>query len=250
MRGVRTIELVRDGLDKVKLPALARPAVAPDAPRTEELVQWGTNLYAYSVVAHVRKILGGLVQLAHAWNIPAANIVRRHIFEWTAHACYMSSKLKDCYQRGDWEQAWKVLTPAAIGNPWAKQHGAKYAPLTGRPALTVPDPLRIGIAISEYEQYQVQTHGWQEAKDTYGLLSEFSHPNAACLQQYHAIRDDGTILIEYDESVSPLPFVNWCLIDLMLFLDALFQLSADAVVRTGVDEVLDELVERAPTVRT
>jgi hypothetical protein len=247
MRGIHPIELVRDGLKSVNLPPLARPRIAPKEARTEELVQWGTKLYAYSAIAHIHKILSGLMLLADAENVPAAFIVSRHIFEWTAHACYMSDKLKECYQAKDWEEAWTVLTPAAIGNLWAKKYGAKYAPPSPPALPIVPDPLRIGIAILAYEKYQLQTYGSEEAKDTYGLLSEFSHPNAACLQQYHAVGNDGSIAISYiddsDGAHSPLPFVNCCLIDFMLFVDVLLQLATDTTARVGIGWILDELAK-------
>jgi len=253
VRGIRPIQLVIDGLKNVKFPPLARPRVGPSNARTEELVQWGTKLYAYSVIAHVRRILNGLALLADAENVPAANVVSRHIFEWTAHACYMSSKLKDCYQRSDWEQAWTILTAAAIGNLWAKRFGAKYEPPSSQPMPTAPDPVRIRIAVSEYEDYQLRIHGSREAKDTYGLLSELSHPNSACLQQYHAYRNDGSIAIEYigepSGADSPLPFVNSCLIDLMLFLDALLQSAADTAVRADIQAILAEFKKIAPTPR-
>lgn len=146
----------------------------------------------------------------------------------------MSGKPRDCYQAKNWEEAWTVLTPAAIGNMWAKKYGDKYAPASLQPLPTVPDPIRIGNAVSMYEEYQRQAHGWEAAKDTYGLLSELSHPNAACLQQYQDFRSDGSIAIGYIETHganSPLPFVNWCLIDVTLFLDALLQLAKETTAR-------------------
>lgn len=249
MKGIRPIELVAGGLARVNLPPLSRPRVGPTDGRTEGLVQWGTKLYAYCAIAQMRTILDGLMGLAHADNVPAANVVSRHVFEWTAHACYMRNRLNDCYQRKDWDDAWAILTPAAVGNLWAKKYGAKYSPPSPQPLPNAPDPLRIGIAVSEYEEYESQTHGWMEAKDTYGLLSELSHPNAACLQQYQAFRSDGSIAIEYVEgpngASSPLPFVNRCLIDFMLFVDSLLQLAADAPVRADVHSVLSELVRLA-----
>jgi hypothetical protein len=253
VRGIHPIDVVRDGLKSMNFPLLVRPRLTPEEGRTEELVQWGTKLYAYSVVAHIDKILGGLALLSNAENAPVAKVVSRHIFEWTAHACYMSTKLTDCYQRKDWEEAWAVLTPPAIGNLWAKKHGAKYALESAQPLPTAPDPIRIGIAVSAYEAYQLQRHGWQEAKDTYGLLSEFSHPNAACLQQYQDFGNDGSTAIGYVEegngADSPLPFVNCCLIDLMIFVDALLQLAADTAVRPGILKIQDELAKLAPKIR-
>jgi hypothetical protein len=252
MKGIRPIRLVCDGLKSVQLPPLTRPRIAPSEARTEELVQWATVLYAYSIIAHIHKILSGLIVLADSENTPAAYIVCRHIFEWTAQACYVSGKLKDCYDAKDWNEAWTVLTPASIGNMWAKKHGAKYASPSQQPVPESPDSVRIGIAISAYESYRLQKYGQDDVKDTYGLLSEFSHPNSACLQQYHVIGTDGTMVVKYveDYDASPLPFINWCLIDLILFVDGLLQLAMDTTVRESIRRVLDELEKLAPRVQT
>lgn len=252
MKGIRPIRVVCDGLSNVQLPLLARPCLAPNEPRTEELVEWATKFYAYSIIAHIHKILSGLIVLADSENTPAAHITSRHVFEWTAQACLVSSKLKDCYNAKDWNEAWTILTSACIGNLWAKKHGAKYASPSQQPVPEAPESVRIGIAISAYESYRLQKYGQDDTKDTYGLLSEFSHPNSACLQQYHTIGSDGTMVVKYveDYDASPLPFVNWCLIDLMLFIDVLLQLAAETTARAGMRQVLNELGKLAPKVRT
>jgi len=56
MKESRILELVAEGLRGITLPPLRRPRVRPDEAATEELVQWGTKLYSYSVIAHVRTI--------------------------------------------------------------------------------------------------------------------------------------------------------------------------------------------------
>lgn len=131
-------------------------------------------MYTYSVIAHIRKVLSALIVLADAENVPASHVISRHVFEWTAQACYISNKLKVCYDQKDWEKAWEILTPAAIGNLWANKFGAKYAPASGPAMPTAPNPVRIGKAITEYEAHQEKTYGYKEAKDTYGLLSEYA----------------------------------------------------------------------------
>jgi hypothetical protein len=206
-------------------------------------------MYTYSVIAHIRKVLSALIVLADAENVPASHVISRHAFEWTAQACYISNKLKVCYDQKDWEKAWEILTPAAIGNLWANKFGAKYAPASGPAMPTAPNPVRIGKAITEYEAHQEKTYGYKEAKDTYGLLSEYAHPNATCLQQYHIIAADGTLTIGNNVSGSSLPFVNWCLIDLLLFGDTLLGLSKEIVVRAEARKVLDEVLKLAPKTR-
>ncbi len=63
-----------------------------------------------------------------------------------------------------------------------------------------------------------------EANDSYGILSEHSHPNSACLLFYREFAGNEVRFVEPTEG-SPLPVVNWCPIDLMLFLEELLALS-------------------------
>ena len=92
MKGVNTIEVVAKSLQGIAFPILVRPPVKPRDPPTEELIQWAIRMYAYSVTAQVRKMLEASLLLANAENIPASYVIGRHIFEWAAHACYMSRR--------------------------------------------------------------------------------------------------------------------------------------------------------------
>jgi hypothetical protein len=233
MQGIKTVELVSNGLKNVAYPVLSRPPVKPHEKATEELVQWGIKMYVYSVVAHLRKTVDALTQLASAENIPAANVVSRHIFEWTAHACYMSRNLGNYVRKQEWDRAWSLLSRAVIGSVWMKQHGGKYASATAQLPAKVPDPLEIANIVGAYEQYLFQKHGVKSAKENYGFLSEFSHPNAACLQQYHkhGANPREVEIADAEPPVSPLPFVNWCLLDLLRFLEALLDVGKETTVR-------------------
>src|SRR5258706_16300179 len=97
------IYIVEDRLRSIELPPLPRPAVGQDDDPTEELACWGATLYSYSSIAHVRTVLAGLVSLANSGNAPTATIVSRHIFEWTAHACYMQKNLTGFMAAGKWK---------------------------------------------------------------------------------------------------------------------------------------------------
>ena len=81
------------------LPALGAryPLISGPKPEVpaEELILWGVKMYAYSVIAQVRRILEGLILLAKAENTPATYVLGRHIFEWAAHTCYMSRNLTE-----------------------------------------------------------------------------------------------------------------------------------------------------------
>jgi hypothetical protein len=254
MKGIRPIELVHESLQRINLPVLDRPSIAPTEGRTKAAVQLGTKLYTYSLIAHLRNTLGGLIILANGENVPAAYPVCRHIFEWGAHACFINTILKECFHQRNWEEAWKVLTPAVIGNLWVKKYGDQYAPTALPPLPDAPDPYRIGIAMLAYEDYQLQKYGFKDAKITYGLLSELSHPNAACLQHYQIFENDGSVTIGFiehsDGADSPLPFVNRTLLGLLPFLDSLLYLAEDVVARRGIQKTLVELARLAPRTKS
>ena len=240
------LAIVAAGLDRIALPPLLRPAVGPNDDPTDELIYWGINFYVYSNIAHLRTVLRGLVRLAQDENIPATFIVSRNVFEWTAHACYMSRNLGNSAVKKDREQAWKLLTTVFTGDRWVKVNGPKYAPAAVFD--DVPEPLRVSKVIAEYEEYERQQFGDGDAKDTYGLLSEYSHPNSACVQQYH--QHDGRVVRFVTPSTgSPLPVVNWCLIDMMTFLLDLLGISQEQSVRPHVASVLKEIAKLAPPKR-
>jgi hypothetical protein len=245
VKGVGTVEIVATGLQAIAFPVLSRPPVGPREPATEELIQWGTKFYTYSLTAHLREIINGLVLLGRAENVPVANVVGRHIFEWAAHACYMNEKLTNYWQSYDWEAAWKLLTVAALGNLWVNRYGDEYPPPDAQP-LEVPDPLRVSEVISAYELFQSSKYGEKQAKDTYSLLREYSHPNAACLEQYHEYSQDGHhVKIAYKKAISLLPSVNWCLIDVLRFIDSLLVLSTEQVVHPAIRQLIVEITKKA-----
>lgn len=126
MKGLTPLRIVAIRLPTVTLPPLTRPAAKPTDPPTEELVKWGIHFYVYSAIAHLRMVLSGLLQLGEADNVPAAYVLCRHVFEWTAHACYMARNLDNYVGRKEWERAWSLLSIVATGNLWFKHHGPKY----------------------------------------------------------------------------------------------------------------------------
>jgi hypothetical protein len=252
MRGIRTLKIVSENLQSIDFPTLRRPSGRPSDPKTEELVAWGVCMYVYSLIAHMQKILAGLVTLAESGNVAATAPVARHVFEWTAMACYVTSRLKERVANQDWEGAWELLTDVALGSYWAGKFGPKYA---GVPPVTlpmpIPSPVRVGKAVEEYEKYQQKQGRAAEANDSYGLLSDFSHPNAACLMRYQSWEDSGRVCRFIDPDAGPeqesfLPFVNCCLIDLLLFMYEMLGMANETTVRPRVKAVLDELATMAP----
>lgn len=238
------VALVKKKLEDISLPSLTRPAIGPKEEPTEELVLWGINYYVYSVLAHLRSISSALVQLAETGNIPAAYVLCRHVFEWTAHACYMNRNLKNYVTRKEWKRAWSLQSIVATGSLWVKKHGPKYDPMATMGG--VPDPLTVPNLIKAYGEYlRQQGRGDDEANDSYGILSEHSHPNSACFLPYHRYAGR-EIHFVVPEKGSPLPIVNWCLLDTMMFLQELLGLSHEKVVSAEVTRTLLELAELAP----
>ncbi len=246
MLGMTPLAIVADSLEKVTLPPLTRPSVGPNDDPTEELVSWGIQYYVYSTIAHLRSILRGLVQLAQAGNIPTTFLVIRNVFEWTAHACYMNRNLANDVAKKDWARAWKLLSMAAMGNKWVKDHGPKY-----EPAMTfdgIPDPLSVANVVAAYEDYQRQRFGSGDAKDSYGFLSEYSHPNSLCTEQYRQY-EGHVVRFVTPSTGSPLPAVNWCLIDAMNFLSELLGISQEQGLRPQIISILKEIAKLAPAKR-
>ena len=251
LKGTAPLRIVAEGLREIGLPSLSRPPVKPTEDPTEGLVDWGIQYYVYSLIAHVRAILKGLLQVSDAGNISAAFILCRHVFEWAAHACYMTQNLRGPYQRKLWREAWELLSAAAMGNSWIKRHGSKYMePGAPVPVLdNVPNPIHIRKAVLAYEQYMKQTGRTADAEDSYSFLSEHSHPNSACLQQYHAYEGWVMHFGDPDPNPSPVPIVNWCLIDLLRFIYELLGISKETRVLPQVLALLEEIASLATNKR-
>jgi hypothetical protein len=251
MRGIRTLKLVTHSVRAIDLPPLRRPPVKPDDPKTQALAQWGICIFIYSLIAHMQKVLAGLVQLGEAGNVAASAPVCRHVFEWAALSCYLIANLKDQFKQRDWEGSWELLTKVALGNRWIREHGSKYAGDPPVDPIELPGPVHITKAVLEYEKYQSGNSREAEARDSYGLLCEVSHPNAACLLRYHQYEESGAITNFIDPDQDPqresfLPFVNCCLIDLLTFGCELLELADESDVRPRALLALKELASLAP----
>jgi hypothetical protein len=216
-------------------------------------VQWGICRYVYSLIAHMKKVLAGLVQLAEAENAAASAPLCRHVFEWAALSCFLAGKLKEQFKKGAWNEAWMLLTRVALGSRWVRDYGSKYA---GDPPVRIPieppEPVHITGAVKEaYESYQSRNSREAEACDSYSLLCDHAHANAACLLRYHEYEEDGVVTRFIDPDLdgqgeSFLPFVNRCLIDLLTFIHELLALANESAVRPKVLLVLKEMERLAP----
>ncbi len=151
----------------------------------------------------------------------AANIVSRHIFECTLTHAYMNSKLMDCYE-------------AKTGN--RRGEYSRPPPLeTCGPRSTVPSthlrllrnsrqlPTRYASE-SQFRSMRNTSHKHTDGRK--GRIPMDCEPNCPTptrrvCSSTHADKSDGTIIVDYVVAPagenSPLPFVNWCVIDLLLF---------------------------------
>lgn len=240
MQGLSTLTIVGDALDGVTLPTLPQPDLTNltgDA-RSEALTAWGIQFYVFSVIAHVRSVLRGLKAVATTGNIPPTFVLARHIFEWTAQVCYVAENLAQHVASHDWKATRELLDAIVIGGKWVKEHGQKYGATPA--AMSLPDPLWLKHTRKSYEAHLKKVYGAEEKED-YGLLSEFSHPNAACLLQFHDTDAGGDVRFVEPTSGSPLPEVNWCLVDLIGFFMDLLRMSGEQTVRPGLEALATRL---------
>lgn len=259
MKGIPTLRMVSDGLTAIELPPLHQPDVAPEQPSPkEEFAKRGICLFVYSLIAHMQKVLAGLVDLGNAGNFAASAPVARHVFEWAALSCSVAEKTREQFKQGDWEQTRNLLNQLMRGSIWAKKYGAKYAVNPNFAALMgkQPDPFlrKINDAVEEYEARQLASSTGPNAKDDYRFLSDHSHPNGACLIRYHKYDEDGAVIGFIDPDTDPqesvLPFVNNCMIDLLSCACALLELAGETTVQSKLKPILDELLRRRVTKRT
>jgi hypothetical protein len=110
--------------------------------------------YTYCVIAHIRDVLRGMVELLQLGSVATAFFPARHAFEWTAHTCLMSRELKDFITKKDWKGARELQSRVMEGNRWVKDYGTKYvAEAPGDPYDQMPDGLRVKNALRAYEKY-------------------------------------------------------------------------------------------------
>lgn len=145
---IPVLAIVTGGLERIQLPPLIRPAKPNDNPNGA-LVRSGTLYYTYCVIAHVRVVLRGIVDLLKLGNIPTAFLACRHVFKWTAHTCLMARELEDFVTKQDWMGATELQSLVMVGNRWVTEHGEKYVP--GAACEEIRDSLRVKKALKAYE---------------------------------------------------------------------------------------------------
>jgi len=236
-------KIIEEGLRGITLPPLTRPALGPNDDPTEELVRWGATMYAYSSIAHLRKILAGLVVLADVGNTPTADVVCRHVFEWAASACYVEHNLMQYVSDRNWKLSFQLFLQLDGGNRWLRNHGHKYDAVPMQ--REAPQPLPVSTLVAAYEKYQVHQYGEGDAKDAYGFLSEHSHPNGGCFLQYREL--SGWQVRFIDPPPSDPRFIDRPLLEWLVFIHGLLGLAKEDTVLPKVLAILTKAVRPAQT---
>lgn len=232
------LRIVEEGLRKIALPPVTRPSGDFDKPN-EELALFAMRLYAYSSIAHIRTVLGGLIVLDNVGNTPSAQLLCRHLLEWTAHASYMASHLERHAKQSQWAAAFEVISNFDRANSWIKQHGEKYGAMDIQ--IEAPDAVRIKNWINAYETFRAEEYGTATVKDAYGYLSEHSHPSAACVLQYRDIRGKEIRFVSPVKAVH-LPDLDHCLIDWLRLTYTILAVAKEDAVRIAILGIIETIV--------
>jgi hypothetical protein len=141
-----------------------------------------------------------------------------------------------------WKEAFDLFLQADTGNQWARTHGPAYEPLPFPGEIL--DPIEISKLIAAYAKYQKKAYGKSRTYDSYGFLSEFTHPNSACLGQYrHPDGATGTVVPPPTQST--FGGIKGFIIEWLMFVQELLGVANEAEVRDQIVRILPALAELA-----
>jgi hypothetical protein len=236
-------KFVEEKLRAIILPPLVRPPVPPVAEPTEELISWGMQKYAYSLIAHIRTVLRGIVLLAEAGNAPTFIIVCRHVYEWNMQCSYAYVTFMSLLKEGDLEGALELSLTVCEGNGWMKRHGEKYVP--EMPYSEIEDPIHLREFKKEYKKYRIKTQDSENVDDDYGYLSERSHPNGFCLQPYIFLCPPEVRFVDPAPRHRLPGTLDACVLEWTMTVTRFLGLAREDNVRFQLTELLKELAEQA-----
>jgi hypothetical protein len=236
-------KFLEEGLRSIILPPLIRPPVPPEADPTEELIFWGMRKYAYSLIAHIRTVLKGIVLLAEAGNAPAFIIICRHIYEWNMQCSYAYVTFRSFLKEGNLKGAWELYLTVCEGNGWMKRHGEKYVP--EMPYDEIEDPIHLREFKNEYKKYRIQALGSENVDDDYGYLSERSHPNGFCFQPYISLNPPEVRFVDPAPRHRLPGTLDACVLEWAMTMTRVLGLAREDNVRCQLTELLQKLTEKA-----
>jgi len=193
-----------------------------------EYVCWALQVYCYSLVAHMREVLGGVEQLESAHPFLVCLLVR-NLHEWTAQAGYMSERLVPMVKEHNFHSAWELLEQALTGNRWMNQEASD------------PQPIRVDKAIKVYQELSEDSFGSDDALDQYRFLCELSHPNGIALIQYQTNHDNGLSVQRPSCSGDFLDILHLDLISLLWFINKLLEAAQESIIRSLISGILQSI---------
>jgi hypothetical protein len=235
------VAVIEKGLRGITLPALVRPPVGPHDEPTHELVCWGVQSYVYSSIAHLRNILDGLTKVAASGNRPVVLVIGRHVYEWTANACYMRQEFEKHLRQNDLKSAWELFLEFDTGNTWIKNHGTKYLPEVDND--DVPKTPRVNKMVKAYSAYQLKARGNDTAENDYGYLSEHSHANGMCFLDYRRLDGPELTFVEAESRYDLPGVLEICTTEWVLFACQLLGLAQESAVRNELVKILHSVAE-------
>ena len=239
---MKPVRIIEESLRAIVLPNVIRPALGPNDAATEELVSWAITYHVYSEIAHVRTILSGFLALVEMKNIPSAMLLSRHVFEWTALACYLNQNLKGLTSQKMWPKCFEMLLQSDTGNQWARNHGPAYETLPF--PREILDPIEIRKLIAAYAKYQKKAYGKSKTHDSYAFLSEFTHPNSACLGQYRDSKGATGVIVP-PPTQATFGGIKEFIIEWLMFMRELLGLAGEHEVRDKLIAILPGRAELA-----
>jgi hypothetical protein len=229
-----TLCFIAEGLKQFKFPDLKRPSNPANAPATIELVGWGTQVYCFSWMRHICRLLNGIVSLESAGNRPSARIVARSTYELGAHIYYLKKHLKQHIDVGNLSAAWKFLTPIAIGSRYISERNCEDSEM-------FPSPPHISKAIKCFQEKLPK-----DAQEDYSYLSEFCHPNSLSFLQYYNWSDPNTVtFVDGDPRKGVFGPTTAAALQGLLALDELLRLTKEKTVRRSLRELLVGVAKEA-----
>lgn len=175
IRQIRVVKTVEEGVSAIALPTLTRPPVPFDRPN-EDLELFALRVYAYSLIAHIRTILAGVVSLEEADNFPSARLLCRHMFEWTAQAAYVAENVSKHINGARWPDVFNIVSNFDRANDWIKKYGEQHGahPIQ----LDSPDRVRLKHWIAAYDKFRVEKYGAANVTESYDISANMLIPAA------------------------------------------------------------------------
>lgn len=237
-----TVALTR--LESIVLPNLPLPMASFEEVDADR-VFFGIRYYTYASIAHVRKILRGLIQVSDEANWACANILTRHLMEWAAHVTFLNVKVRSLVRDKRWDKAWAILLQLNGGDLYFRRFGAKYLG-SDSTNVEIPEPFKTANFLNVYDLQHANADGRGSAQEDYSLLSELSHASAACLRQCLETRENQITFTGGDDDISPLPIASVSTIDWLMGIADLCTLTSDQEVGGILVLALRSINEAAP----